>query len=865
MKTAAQKKKEKKEREKQKRAEQKLKESQTAQAVAPDGDASATTAAPNVESIASSAAASDAKSAAAGDVKKGKKAGPSRKIVAAMQDHLRKRKEEEERLQREEEEAQRRADEEEAKRVEAERLEKERKERKKQKEKEKRAQLKSEGKLLTAKQKAQRARAQATLESLRAQGVLVAALDKKPSSDSAEARPKKPRRMKSQASIEKDQPPVDDASEEPVQELAAEAEEAAEDSVADEWDAGLSSEEETTGAEAVAALPEPESVVSAGGGKKSGARKGDFRSPVVCVLGHVDTGKTKILDKIRRTNVQDGEAGGITQQIGATMIPVESIATKTSMVKDFAEIKVPGLLVIDTPGHESFGNLRTRGSSLCDIAILVVDIMHGLEPQTVESIHLLKGRKTPFIVALNKIDRLYQWVTHPERDVRDTLDSQPANTQNEFRKRVNEIVLQFAENELNVALFHENTNPREFISMVPTSAHSGDGVGNLMAMLVELSQSFLAKRITYSEQLQCTVLEVKALPGLGTTIDVILINGRLREGDTIVVAGQEEALSTQIRSLLMPQPLCELRVKNPYEHYKELTGAQGVKIIAKDLEKAVAGLPLLVAHNEEEIADYKRDLERQLKAILKSMRVSDRGVHVQASTIGSLEALLEFLRTSKVPYAGIGIGPVHKADVRKASIMIEHDDKYATILAFDVKIEREAQQLADELGVRIFSADIIYHLFDAWTDYSDNLKRKQKEQFRGRAVFPVRLQIMPNCVFNSRDPIVCGVKVLGGTVRLGTPLCVPSKDMCDIGQVTGIEINNKPVEVGTTGQEVCIKIDVSPGTTPKLFNRHFTADDEIASRISRDSIDILKEYFRDEMSKDDWQLVIELKKLFQII
>lgn len=225
------------------------------------------------------------------------------------------------------------------------------------------------------------------------------------------------------------------------------------------------------------------------------------------------------------------------------------------------QLKIPGLLIIDTPGHESFSNLRSRGSSLCDIAILVVDIMHGLEQQTIESINLLKSRKTPFIVALNKIDRLYDWQTMNRKDVRDILKAQAPNTQLEFEQRTKSVILQFAEQGLNAALFYENPDIRSYVNLVPTSAVTGEGMGNLLALIVEMSQNKLAKRLMYSDELQATVLEVKAIPGLGTTIDVILVNGSLREGDTMVLAGTDGPIVTQIRSLLMPQPMKELRVK----------------------------------------------------------------------------------------------------------------------------------------------------------------------------------------------------------------------------------------------------------------------------------------------------------------
>lgn len=333
----------------------------------------------------------------------------------------------------------------------------------------------------------------------------------------------------------------------------------------------------------------------------------DLRAAVVCVLGHVDTGKTKILDKLRRTNVQDGEAGGITQQIGATNVPIENIKDNTKHLRNFAAFvfKLPGLLIIDTPGHESFSNLRSRGSSLCDIAILVVDIMHGLEPQTIESLNMLKSRKTPFVVALNKIDRLYDWNTMPRKDIRDIIQGQSVTTKQEFDKRVKEVVLQFAEQSMNAALFYDNPDPRTYISMVPTSAITGEGMGNLLMLIVEFSQKQLAKRLMYSETLQATVLEVKAISGLGTTIDIILINGKMREGDTMILAGTEGPIVTQIKALLMPQPMKELRVKNAYIEHKEIKAAQGVKIAAKELEKAIAGINLQVAQKPDEVDIFR--------------------------------------------------------------------------------------------------------------------------------------------------------------------------------------------------------------------------------------------------------------------
>lgn len=498
--------------------------------------------------------------------------------------------------------------------------------------------------------------------------------------------------------------------------------------------------------------------------------KDNLRSPICCILGHVDTGKTKLLDKIRQTNVQEGEAGGITQQIGATYFPVDALIAKTQVVnKDgLFNFNVPGLLVIDTPGHESFTNLRSRGSSLCNIAILVVDIMHGLEPQTLESMRLLRDRKTPFIVALNKIDRLYGWKKIDNNGFQDSLAMQNKGVQNEFRDRLDRTKVLFAEQGFNAELYYENKSMARNVSLVPTSAHTGEGIPDMLKLLVSLTQERMTNALMYLSEVECTVLEVKVIEGLGTTIDVILSNGVLREGDRIVLCGLNGAITTNIRALLTPAPLKELRLKSQYVHNQECKASLGVKIAANDLEHAIAGSRLLVVGPRDDEEDLEEEVMSDIENLLQRVSKTGRGVSVQASTLGSLEALLEFLKVSKIPVANISIGPVYKRDVMQAGIMLEKAKEYAVMLCFDVKVDKEAQAYADEQGVTIFTADIIYHLFDDFTRHMAQLAEQRKEDSKLLAVFPCVLA--PVAVFNKKDPIVIGVDVTEGSLRLLTPI-----------------------------------------------------------------------------------------------
>ncbi|WJX20609.1 photosystem II [Trifolium repens] len=831
------------------------------------------------------------------------------KHVREMQELLARRKEDEERKKREEEERLRKEEEERQRLEELERLEEEAKRIKKEKEKQKLLKKKQEGKLLTDKQKQEARR----LEAMRRQilnsigGVSLPVVEdtgapaKKPVYQTRTGRSTN-RNHNGEASVKTDESGdaketiTDLDLEEPSVRMEDNVEflEAVEEDVEDEWDErswddvnlkdrGAFADEEVVHLNAGAtnktvskpAVEETEdrkqAKVVVEDKKKnhdpqqsfvpSSPSDGNLRSPICCIMGHVDTGKTKLLDCIRGTNVQGGEAGGITQQIGATYFPAKNIRERTKELKADATLKVPGLLVIDTPGHESFNNLRSRGSGLCDIAILVVDIMHGLEPQTIESLNLLKMRNTEFIIALNKVDRIFGWKTC-NAPIRKAMKQQSKDVKNEFNMKVTQIVTQFKEQGLNTELYYKNKEMGETFSIVPTSAISGEGIPDMLLLLVQWTQRTMIEKLTYSEEVQCTVLEVKVIEGHGTTIDVVLVNGVLHEGDQIV-----GPIVTTIRALLTPHPMKELRVKGSYIHHKEIKAAMGIKITAQGLEHAIAGASLYVVKPNDDLENVKKTALEDVESVLSRIDRSGEGVCVQASTLGSLEALLEFLKTpeANIPVNAINIGPVHKKDVIKASVMLEKKREYSTILAFDVKVIPEARELADKLGVKIFSADIIYHLFNQFKAYMDNIKEEKKKESADEVVFPCVLKIIPNCIFNKKDPIILGVNIVEGTLKIGTPICIPSQDFIDIGRIASVEINNKPVNRAMKGQEVAIKIvGCNSEEKQKTFGRHFDIDDELVSHISQRSIDVLNTNHRDDLSMEERKLIATLKRLFKI-
>ncbi|CAD6594840.1 BJ4_G0051210.mRNA.1.CDS.1 [Saccharomyces cerevisiae] len=911
LKSKKEKEKEKKEKEKQKKKEQAARKKAQQQA---QKEKNKELNKQNVEKAAAEKAAAEKSQKSKGESDKPSASAkkPAKKVPAGLaalrrQLELKKQLEEQEKLEREEEE--RLEKEEEERLANEEKMKEEARAAKKEKEKAKREKLKAEGKLLTRKQKEEKKLLERRRAALLSSGnVKVAGLAKK---DGEENKPKKvvyskkkkrttqenaSEAIKSDSKKDSEVVPDDELKEsedvliddwenlalgdddeeetnEETQESTASHEN--EDQNQGEEEEGEEEEEEerahvqevakSTPAATPAATPTPSSA---------SPNKKDLRSPICCILGHVDTGKTKLLDKIRQTNVQGGEAGGITQQIGATYFPIDAIKAKTKVMAEYEKqtFDVPGLLVIDTPGHESFSNLRSRGSSLCNIAILVIDIMHGLEQQTIESIKLLRDRKAPFVVALNKIDRLYDWKAIPNNSFRDSFAKQSRAVQEEFQSRYSKIQLELAEQGLNSELYFQNKNMSKYVSIVPTSAVTGEGVPDLLWLLLELTQKRMSKQLMYLSHVEATILEVKVVEGFGTTIDVILSNGYLREGDRIVLCGMNGPIVTNIRALLTPQPLRELRLKSEYVHHKEVKAALGVKIAANDLEKAVSGSRLLVVGPEDDEDELMDDVMDDLTGLLDSVDTTGKGVVVQASTLGSLEALLDFLKDMKIPVMSIGLGPVYKRDVMKASTMLEKAPEYAVMLCFDVKVDKEAEQYAEQEGIKIFNADVIYHLFDLFTAYQEKLLEERRKDFLDYAIFPCVLQTLQ--IINKRGPMIIGVDVLEGTLRVGTPICAVKTDPTTkerqtliLGKVISLEINHQPVQEvkkGQTAAGVAVRLEDPSGQQP-IWGRHVDENDTLYSLVSRRSIDTLKDKaFRDQVARSDWLLLKKLKVVFGI-
>ncbi|MEM4798893.1 MAG: translation initiation factor IF-2, partial [Sulfolobales archaeon] len=360
-----------------------------------------------------------------------------------------------------------------------------------------------------------------------------------------------------------------------------------------------------------------------------------LRSPIVVVLGHVDHGKTSLLDKIRGTAVVKKEAGEMTQHIGASFVPahvIESIAEPLRKIINF-KLQIPGLLFIDTPGHEAFANLRARGGSIADIAILVIDIIDGVKPQTIESIEILRSRRVPFLVAANKIDKIPGWRPYIDKPFLESIKMQDREVQKLLDDKVYSIAGSLLTLNFNAERFDRVRDFRRTVAIVPVSAKTGEGIPELLAVLAGLTQQYMSEKLRYAEgPAKGVILEVKEEPGLGTTLDVIIYDGIIRRGDLFVTAGVEGPIRSRVRALLLPKPLDEMRAPTDrFLSIESVYAASGVKIVAPDVESSIAGAPLRVVWSEEDIESVMKEVYEEVRE-LRIFSPDTAGVVLKADT-----------------------------------------------------------------------------------------------------------------------------------------------------------------------------------------------------------------------------------------
>ncbi|MFN3803917.1 MAG: translation initiation factor IF-2 [Pyrobaculum sp.] len=532
------------------------------------------------------------------------------------------------------------------------------------------------------------------------------------------------------------------------------------------------------------------------------------RSPFVVVMGHVDVGKTLLLDKIRGTSVAYREPGMITQHIGMSLVPWHAVEKFAAPLVDRLKLRgkvwIPGFLFIDTPGHAAFANLRKRGGSVADLAVLVVDITSGLEDQGVESLKLIQNRGVPYVIAANKLDRIYGWKSVENRPFLAAVEGQEwhaAATLEELVGRLSDQLLRLG---VEADRYDRVRDFSRQVPIVPTSAVTGEGVADLLLVLAGVSQRFLSR-----ERLQVgdgpgrgVVMEVKEERGLGTVADVIIYDGRLRKGDVIVTAGVDGPRETRVKMLIMPKPLEEMR--DPEDRYmavEEVKAAAGVRIVAEGLEGVVAGAPLLAIWDPQELPTALRDVSEELAEIKIE---SDReGVIVRADTFGTLESIVLFLRQQGVPVRKADVGPPTHKDIVEATLSRRKDPTYGVVLAFNVKIPPEVEKEAMSTQIKIVRGDILYRIFDEYMKWAQEVKAKSIEQVLSQMARPGKIQILPGFVFRRSNPAIVGVKVLAGTIKPGVTLV---KDGREVGRVMQIQKHGKPVNEATAGDEVAISI-----------------------------------------------------------
>jgi translation initiation factor 5B len=563
--------------------------------------------------------------------------------------------------------------------------------------------------------------------------------------------------------------------------------------------------------------------------------KTNVRQPIITVCGHVDHGKTSILDCFRGTDVQSGEHGGITQKISFTKYPLEQIQKECPLIgKKEVKLDIPGFLFIDTPGHAAFTNLRKRGGSLADLAILVVSAKEGIKPQTAEVLQILKANKVPFLIAFNKIDTISGW-RKGENGLKESIESQAINVSQEFQEALLTFQGNLGEHGFNSALFYEIEDFTKQIAIVPCSARTKEGISELLFVLCGLCQRFLKERLKIGDKAKGVILEVKK-DKTGNYAESILYDGSLSEGDQVVVAGFDNPVIAKVRALQEILPLT-----NKYKSAKSVIAASGVRMLLTETEGIVSGMPF-----QEVKGDLKEIVSQFKKEVSGIIKTDKQGIIVKADSLGSLEALITLLKQENVSIIKAGIGPIGKSDMVSAKTNLEINPLDAIILGFNVSLEEDVAIAKD---VKVLMNEVVYKLIDDLKEWRTIRNAEiEKEKLMGLATI-CKLEILPQYVFRNLNPAIFGVKVLAGKLRVGIPLIDEHGE--EIARVKSIQRDKVSVDEAKEGDELALAL---PGVN---FERRLKESKYLYANIN-------DKQFKDFKKNKDLLSAGELKVLQEI-
>ncbi len=571
------------------------------------------------------------------------------------------------------------------------------------------------------------------------------------------------------------------------------------------------------------------------------------RSPIVVTVGHIDHGKTTLLDRIRGTTVTAAEPGMLSQHVGASFVPIETVKRICGelLTKMKLEITIPGLLLLDTPGHAAFITLRRRGGSVSDLAILVVDITEGFQEQTDESLAVLKEFKTPFVVAATKIDKIPGWYPYKNACFMNSFGKQGEDVRDELDKKLYQLVAQLAERGMNSERFDRVDDFTKQIAIVPCSGTTGEGVPELLMVLSGLAQQFLKQRLEVSRLTKGMILEVKDTIGLGTTVDVILYDGTIKTGDFMVIGGKQPVV-TKVKVMLRPPSLHELRIEKKFESVNSVSAAAGIKIAASNLENVISGSPVVFVSDENDVEKAKETVQKEVEEVEFEKDVE--GVAIKADTLGSLEAMIKLLAQEGIPIRKAEVGQVTKQDL--IAVQNAKDDLKRVVLAFNVKTVKEAADMSADTKIPIFQSNIIYRLMDEYKKWCAEADERRIQQMLDKAVRPAQIKVLKGFVFRVSKPAIFGVEVMKGLLRPKS--LMKRMDGRTVGKIKEIEKEGKVISEAKAGEKVAVSMD------DLTVGRQVCEGDTLTTVLSEDDVKVLRELY-DRLTDSEREFLEGLK------